>query len=524
VRSRVAGATVAAALGALAVVVAACGGGSAVAAPVAPSLSLGGLRIVSSLTLKHGTADVVVPGGAVVSFDVKLGPRSILDVGAGSQLVRLTRTSAAPPGWLGRDEWRHVELADGRVAVDGRVTSTEWPTAAGALRFRIARGSVAINALIVSPGADPAALLFHRLAELHARVPAGQFPMGSTVGDRIYYDASWTSGFYAGALWQAAALEPAGGMFARWATAATIDHFGSERAPTHDVGFMYGESSLNGWRALCGRGEQGSTALCARLKQSVVSAADELLALAATNPGSGTIPTNPTSPEGETIVDSMMNIAILPWASGATGNVVYSRLARHQARVIASVLVRRNGSTAQSANFDRATGRLLSVTTHQGLSNSSTWSRGEGWALYGFAVAASELNDRAFLRVAERVAGYVAAHLPAGGVPRWDYDAPAGAPVDVSGGAITAAGLLHLVAACRQLGGAGCGVAAVSGWSALARRMLAAALGYASPRPPLGLLRSQIEDEHFHGCWCNSGELIYGVTYALEALALTRRS
>jgi hypothetical protein len=190
--------------------------------------------------------------------------------------------------------------------------------------------------------------------------------------------------------------------------------------------------------------------------------------------------------------------------------------------VVARVLVRKNGSTAPSANFDRATGRLISVTTHQGLSNTSTWARGEGWAVYGFAVMASELRSRAFLRVAERVAGYVSSHLPAGGVPRWDYDAPAGAPVDVSAGVITAAGLLHLVAACKQLDG----VAACAGpdarWAALAQRMLAAAVdGYASARPPLGLLRSQIEDERWGGgCWCNRGELIYGLSYGLEGLDL----
>ena len=119
--------------------------------------------------------------------------------------------------------------------------------------------------------------------------------------------------------------------------------------------------------------------------------------------------------------------------------------------MIAALLVRRDGSTIQAVNFDRATGRVVSFATHQGISARSTWSRGEGWALYGFAVAASELRDRGLLRVASRIAGYVRAHLPAAGVPLWDYDARPGAPVDVSAGVITAAGLLHLAAACRQL-------------------------------------------------------------------------
>jgi hypothetical protein len=57
-------------------------------------------------------------------------------------------------------------------------------------------------------------------------------------------------------------------------------------------------------------------------------------------------------------------------------------------------------------------------------------------------------------------------------------------------------------------------------WIALGRRMLAAALVHASVRPPLGLLDSQILNEHGRGCWCNGGELIFGVTYALEGMRL----
>jgi hypothetical protein len=253
----------------------------------------------------------------------------------------------------------------------------------------------------------------------------------------------------------------------------------------------------------------------------VLTAARELVALERSNAAAGTIPTNPHS--GNTIIDSMMNIAILPWASRVTGNPVYARVALRHAQVVASLLVRRDGSTAQSVNFDRATGSVLYVSTHQGLSDSSTWSRGQGWAVYGFASAAVDLHSAALLRVALRTAGYVARRLPAGGIPRWDYDAPAGAPVDVSAGVITAAGLMHLVAACQSFPGVcGGGGGGAGRWRALAQRMLAAALTRASAQPPLGLLRDQVLNERGRGCWCNGGELIFGLTYALEAEKLLR--
>jgi Glycosyl Hydrolase Family 88 len=467
-----------------------------------------------------------------VSFDVWVAPGSRLAVGLGYGGAPLTLSAGGselrvalphagsyalttPRGWRG-EGWWHVEATNTHLDVDGRslpVPASSTTT----IGFRVEAGRARVAALIATASADRGLVLLHRLVELHARIPLGQFPIGATLRDTIVYGSTyWTSGFWPGALWQAAAIAPGGGLFASWALSATIAHFGQERADTHDVGFMYGESSLAAWLALCRARSGTSPVLCARLRRSVLSAAAELLALAASNPGAGTIPTNATSSPADTIVDSMMNIAILPWATSVTGDRGYARLASHQARVIARLLVRPNGSTAQAVNFDRTTGRVLSIGTHQGLSNSSTWSRGEGWAVYGFAQAAADLHDRGLLRVALRIAGYIASHLPSAGIPLWDYDAPAGAPVDVSAGVITAAGLFHLADACRALAGVCPG--GTGRWVALGRRMLAAALGRVNDQPPLGFLGSQILNERGRGCWCDGGELMFGLTYALEGL------
>ena len=138
--------------------------------------------------------------------------------------------------------------------------------------------------------------------------------------------------------------------------------------------------------------------------------------------------------------------------------------------------------------------------------------------MYGFAVDALELRSRSLLRVGERLAAYVATHLPPGGVPRWDYDAPAGAPLDVSAGVITSAGLFHLATACHAMRGV-CRQTPAS-WRALGRRMLSAALAHVSSRPPLGFLGSQELNQHAQGCWCNGAELTFGLSYALEAVRL----
>jgi hypothetical protein len=411
-----------------------------------------------------------------------------------------------------------VEASNAIIQIDG-VPLSLGRTSVQVLHLEALHGTARLSALIISSASDRATLLLHRLAELHARLGRREFPLGSDLEDHIHIaDRYWTSGFWPGALWQAAAW--AGEPFRRWALAATIRRIGGEEADTHDVGFIYEQSSLAAWLALCRVPTTGAGRICSRLRASGLRAAGELLRLAESNQAAGTVPTVATSPEADTIIDSMMNITLLPWASKVTGNPAYRNVAYRHARLVASLLVRPDGSTAQAVMFDRLTGTVLRIGTHQGLSDASTWARGEGWALYGFAELAYELHSRWLLRVALRIGAYVARHIPRGAVPPWDYDAGRRAPVDVSAGAITAAGMFHLALACRSIA-ATC--AHTTRWVTLGRELLAHVLRYSSGQPPIGLLRNQVMNERAPDCWCNGGELIYGITYALEAHALEQR-
>jgi unsaturated chondroitin disaccharide hydrolase len=531
-------------VGLLALGLAACGTTAPTPAGASPRAARSGPIIVAALPLHPGltVAPLTLPAaGWDVSFDARLRPGTSLTVGLGTEARRLralspgrlqvsspggpAQTVTRPGGWRGGGWW-HIEATPSAAAIDGRRLAPAGGRAeplggrAGPLRLTATAGSPLVQALIATPADDPGLLLLHRVAELHARIPPRRYPVGATPSDRIVYDNSyWTTGFWAGALWQAAAIAPAGGMFARWALSETLGHLGQEHTPTHDVGFEYGQSSLAGWEALCHPRRTTSAAICARLRASGLAAADELVTLAAGNPVAGTIPTSAVGPVADTIIDSMMNIQLLPWASRQTGDPRYRRVAARHAAVVARLLVRRDGSTAQAVNFDRATGRILSIGTHQGLSDSSTWSRGQGWAVYGFSQAAIALHSRALLSIALRTAGYVARHLPASGVPLWDYDAPPGAPVDVSAGVITADGMFHLARACQLLGRP---CASGARWRELGTRMLDGSLRYARTVPPLGFLGSEVLNEHGRGCWCDGGELSFGLSYALEGVRLTR--
>ncbi len=79
--------------------------------------------------------------------------------------------------------------------------------------------------------------------------------------------------------------------------------------------------------------------------------------------------------------------------------------------------------------------------------------------------------------------------------------------------------MFRLALACRRLSG----VCSNAGhWVALGRTMLGASLAHAASNPPLGFLGSQMLDGRHHGCWCNGSELIFGVSYALDALRLEK--
>jgi hypothetical protein len=216
----------------------------------------------------------------------------------------------------------------------------------------------------------------------------------------------------------------------------------------------------------------------------------------------------------------MMNLGLLGWAWAERRAPKYREVALRHARALEPLLVRADGSTAQSVLASRVDGHVISVGTRQGYSDTSTWSRGQGWAVYGYADTAARFRDRALVAVAERTAAYVEGRLPASGIPPYDYDAPDPAPTDTSAGMITAAGALRLAQACTTLRGA-CG-SSPDRWRRLGTRMLRASLGRVSRRPPIGKLGDQVYSLGGSAAWDDRGEYSFGLHYAFDAVRRER--
>lgn len=371
--------------------------------------------------------------------------------------------------------------------------------------------------------ADQLQLLQTRVAEIAPQVPADRFPIGSgSDGEvRLAQGSDWNSGFWAGTLWRIYDLTKTSAAKSD-ALQATIDHFGNERMLYHDLGFMYGESSVAAYQRLCAGTDVPE---CSRLKKSGLTAAQSLLKLSRTT-GQRIIPMSTRRCSdcarggAETIVDSMMNLPLLYWASDVTGNRSYRNLALRHANWVTKNLERRDGSTYQAASYSRRAKRpRIRRHTHQGFSNSSVWARGQSWSIYGFALAGTEFKSRKFLHVAEQNAAYVERHLPATDVPPWDYRAGSKAPRDVSAGVIAAAGLFHLAEACDDIEGA---CRSEDRWEALARRILTGSLARIRTSNPTGYLGDMVYKMGSRDRWDHNAELTMGLDYALEAIGLAR--
>ena len=149
---------------------------------------------------------------------------------------------------------------------------------------------------------------------------------------------------------------------------------------------------------------------------------------------------------GWIIVDCMMNLPLLYWASREINDPRYKYTAIEHADTALKRLVRADGSCHHIAVLDPHTGELLETPPGQGYASGSAWSRGQSWALYGFALSYIHTGDEKYLEASIRVASYVLDALGRTGfVPPVDYMAPEEPrKIDTSAGMIAAAGLLSL--------------------------------------------------------------------------------
>ncbi|MBG6235438.1 rhamnogalacturonyl hydrolase YesR [Pedobacter sp. CAN_A7] len=156
------------------------------------------------------------------------------------------------------------------------------------------------------------------------------------------------------------------------------------------------------------------------------------------------------SKEGDflVIIDNMMNLELLFWATRETGDSSYYKIAVTHANTTMKNHFRPDHSSYHVVNYNPKTGAVQKKHTAQGYADESAWARGQAWGLYGYIVMYRETKEKVYLDMANEIASFVLKHpnMPKDKVAYWDFNAPniPDALRDVSAAAIMSSGLFEL--------------------------------------------------------------------------------
>jgi unsaturated chondroitin disaccharide hydrolase len=250
----------------------------------------------------------------------------------------------------------------------------------------------------------------------------------------------WTAGFWPGEIWLA--FEHTGDKLFQYAAQIQVQSFLhriENRIETdhHDMGFLYSPSCIAAWKLV--KDEDG--------RRAALMAADQLLERY--QPVGQFIQAwgrkgNPN--EYRYIIDCLLNLPLLYWASQQTGDPKYRDIALLHARTTLANSVRADDSTYHTFYMDPKTGKPVRGATKQGYSDDSFWARGQAWGIAGMALSYRYEPIAEYREAFERLLTFYLNRLPADMVPYWDLIFTDGdaEPRDSSSASIVACGLLEM--------------------------------------------------------------------------------
>ena len=205
----------------------------------------------------------------------------------------------------------------------------------------------------------------------------------------------------------------------------------------HDVGFMWLLSSVMNYEITGNEASRKRSMIAASLLSSRANIKGEFI-----RAWNG-------DKNGWAIIDCMMNIPLLYWASDQTKDNRFRYIAEMHADKVTKTFVREDDSVHHIVGFDEKNGDVLETPQGGGYEVGSSWARGQSWAVYGFAQSYNSTKEKKYLDVAKRVAHYVLANLAINDfIPLCDFRQPEEVSyLDSSTGAITACGLIEIAKA-----------------------------------------------------------------------------
>ena len=275
---------------------------------------------------------------------------------------------------------------------------------------------------------------------LMKNLPAGKFPKTyfPKTGQYEFSNSSWwCSGFYPATLLYLYEHTKDKSLYDE--AMRIMDTLKKEQfnKNTHDLGFMM----------FCPFGTANRITPKSEYNEILLNSAKSLSTRF--NPIVGSIKSWDSKPEDFlVIIDNMMNLELLFWATRYSGDSSFYKLAVTHTNTTIKNHFRPDNSSYHVLNYNPQTGVIKEKRTAQGAANESAWARGNAWGLYGFTATYRETKDPRYLEQADKIAQFLLSHpnLPADKIPYWDFNAPniPDALRDASAACIMASALLEL--------------------------------------------------------------------------------
>lgn len=249
----------------------------------------------------------------------------------------------------------------------------------------------------------------------------------------------WTNGFYGGMLWQLYHADErqeyrkAAEEIEDKLDAVLMNYCGMD----HDSGFRFlltavADYRITGKEASKNRGLLAAANLAGRfnVKGNFIRAWND--------DGSG-------QNAGWAIIDCMMNLPLLYWASEVTKDPRFRHIAICHADTVLQYFIREDGSVRHIVEFDAEKGSFVQDFGGQGYEKGSSWTRGQAWALYGFTLSFLHTGDKRYLDAAKKISAYFISNIPDNGLIPVDFcQTEKCGWEDSAAGAIAASGFLLL--------------------------------------------------------------------------------
>lgn len=243
-----------------------------------------------------------------------------------------------------------------------------------------------------------------------------KFPSSATKNNQygIIENIEWTDGFWTGLLWLA--YEYTGDEKYRELADKNVASFKNRvekdiELDHHDLGFLYSLATVSGYKLT---GSEDAREASIKAANKLISRYQEKGEFIQAWGELG------SKDHYRFIIDCLLNIPLLYWASDETGDAKYRNIANKHFVTSCNNVIRDDASAFHTFYMDNETGKPLRGVTRQGYSDDSAWARGQAWGVYGIPLNYRYTRNESCFNLYEGMTNYFLNRLPKDNVCYWD--------------------------------------------------------------------------------------------------------